>query len=121
MKVYFFDKGRFERWYIYIYVSKKQRTVLSSRHMTFYTMHTGNCADGDVRLSKEVKWEGRLEICSNGRWGRVHGDQWTPQNTKVVCTYLGYESGTGNDFTQLYLPILQALSKTIIFMHSVIL
>ena len=35
-------------------------------------------------------WEGRLEVCYNGRWGTVGADDWTNNNSDVVCEALGY-------------------------------
>ena len=54
------------------------------------------CTDGDVRLvGGDHDWEGRLEMCFNGRWGTIGSSGWSQTNTKVVCDALGYEiSGT---------------------------
>ena len=51
-----------------------------------------HCADGDVRLMEgDHDWEGRLEMCFNGRWGTIGSSGWTKTNTKIVCDALGYE------------------------------
>ena len=47
------------------------------------------------------KWEGRLEICSDERWNRIHSEGWTQKNTKVVCTFSGYEIETGDTMTHM--------------------
>ena len=31
-----------------------------------------------------------LEVCVNGSWGRVCGDDWDNSQTQVVCEQLGY-------------------------------
>ena len=52
------------------------------------------CRDGDMRLiDGEVEWEGRLEVCLEGRWGTVTaGSQgWPMENNHVACGYFGYE------------------------------
>ena len=53
---------------------------------------TAYCTDGEVRLSEgETEWEGRLEVCLNGRWGTVGGNEWTQTNSHVICNALGYD------------------------------
>ena len=37
------------------------------------------------------QYEGRLEVCYNGRWGTVGADEWTETNSRVVCNSLGYD------------------------------
>ena len=39
----------------------------------------------------ETAWEGRVELCMNGRWRTVGGNEWNPINSRVVCNSLGYE------------------------------
>ena len=34
--------------------------------------------------------DGRLEVFYNGHWGSVCGEQWTQDNTDVVCRMLRY-------------------------------
>ena len=52
---------------------------------------TDDCFDGDVRLAGgETEAEGRLEICSNRKWGTVCVNQWTVNHTAVVCRHLGF-------------------------------
>ena len=59
-------------------------------------LYTANCKNGDMRLVGGVgKWEGRLEICHNNRWGTVGVDsteQWSQSNNKTVCGFFGYEA-----------------------------
>ena len=42
-------------------------------------------------MEGEEEWEGRLEVCYNGRWGNVGGDNWAQINSHVVCNTLGYD------------------------------
>ena len=69
------------------------------------------CTEDDVRLMEGENWEGRLEICSELKvWNRVHSERWTPQNTRVVCGYLGYEIGTGDIMIHNYDCIICTLT-----------
>ena len=56
-----------------------------------YAILLDDCFDGAIRLADgESEREGRVEICSTGRWGTVCDSQWTTNNTAVVCRFLGY-------------------------------
>lgn len=49
------------------------------------------CQTGQVRLvDGSSASEGRVEICINGRWGRVCDDRWGFNEASVVCRQLGY-------------------------------
>ena len=50
-----------------------------------------DCSNGDMRLINGLtEAEGRVEICTVGRWATVCGKYWTEKNTVVVCRYLGF-------------------------------
>ena len=62
-------------------------------------MPTDNCEDGDIRVvNGKSEMEGRVEICSGGRWGTVCDSQWTNNHTAVVCRYLGFSDVIGGRF-----------------------
>ncbi len=35
-------------------------------------------------------WEGRVEVCMDGRWGTVCGEGWTNKDAGLMCSRLGY-------------------------------
>ena len=50
-----------------------------------------DCYDGDMRLINGLtEAEGRVEICTEGRWATLCGKLWTENNTVVVCRYFGF-------------------------------
>ena len=79
---------------------------------SFYTLVTGVCQDGDVRLIVGEDYEyyyggdtqdssyyidnqlsrGRLELCLNGQWGVACQDYWQDEQASVVCNQLGFAS-----------------------------
>ena len=50
------------------------------------------CTNGDIRLvNGAVYQEGRIEICINGVWGSICGDEWTAGTSAfVACKQLGF-------------------------------
>ena len=55
-------------------------------------MHTEKiCNHDDIQLvDGGVSYEGRVEYCNNGVWGRVCDDGWTELDAAVACSQLGY-------------------------------
>ena len=51
----------------------------------------GLCSShGDVRLVDRQPNLGRVEVCTNGRWGTVCNNGWSWRDVEVVCRQLGY-------------------------------
>ena len=64
---------------------------------------TDTCITGDLRLvGGDSEMEGRVEVCSNRRWGTVCDSQWTINNTAVVCRYFGFSDLPVGEFESLY-------------------
>lgn len=53
---------------------------------------TGYCRKGEVRLTgSPYDTVGKVEVCINGTsWGTICSDQWSDNDTSVVCKHLGY-------------------------------
>ena len=52
---------------------------------------TASCTDGDVHLvGGGTQYEGRVELCLNGGWGRVCFNRNSYDNAYVVCRQLGF-------------------------------
>ncbi|CAI8023576.1 Scavenger receptor cysteine-rich type 1 protein M160, partial [Geodia barretti] len=55
--------------------------------------YRGYCYDGDMRLvDGETNWEGRLEMCQDGRWGTIaaESETWGETNYRFACNALGF-------------------------------
>ena len=58
----------------------------------FVILFLARCSDGQLRLigGSEEQY-GRLEMCSNQRWGTFSSSSWSTDNSFVACTELGYQ------------------------------
>ena len=60
------------------------------------------CENGDVRLAGGGRErEGRVELCTNSRWGTVCGVQWDNRDASAVCRQLGFMSETTSKRSRL--------------------
>ena len=49
------------------------------------------CSDDQLKLTgRAEEYYGRVEICSNQRWGTFSYYHWTSSNAVVACNELGY-------------------------------
>lgn len=59
-------------------------------------MIASNCTTGDARIvGSRSADEGRLEVCLNGAWGTVCGDQFDTTDASVACQSLNGFDGNG--------------------------
>ena len=50
------------------------------------------CEDGEVRLSGESPYRGRVEICKGKVWGSVcHSSAFSNSDANVICRMLGHQ------------------------------
>ena len=73
------------------YASKNIKACGS--YTTFVIFIAASCNYGDLRLTGgHSESEGRVEFCSSrSLWGTVCRNQWTKDNSNVVCRSLGYD------------------------------
>ena len=51
----------------------------------------GQCVEGGLRLvNGPSQYEGRLEICLEGRWGTICDDRFSRNEAIVACRQLGF-------------------------------
>ena len=70
---------------------------------SYYFKYFIGCFHGQVQLGHtNTSRTGFLKICINDTWETVCADSWTPNNTRVVCTQLGYVRGDMLYYYYLY-------------------
>ena len=94
--------------------------VLTLHYSTFLIISlAATCFTSETRLiGGQTEREGRLEVCSNGRWGTVCGGPWSSSHTKVACRHLGFNDRNGkywNVYVDLHTPVL--LKAEVQLMH----
>ena len=58
------------------------------------TIAITSCTNNEVRLANgSSSDEGRVEICIQGEWGTIKGNNWDRIEARAVCRQLGYEPG----------------------------
>ena len=60
----------------------------------FLSLLTLECVHGEVRITNTLY--GRVDVCINGTWGTVCGNQWDNYDASVICRQLGH-SPYGNE------------------------
>ncbi len=76
------------------------------------------CTNGTVRLIKryvEERSGGSVQLCDNNQWVGVCLDDWTDNNTAVVCTQLGYDESSTTSISYYYVstPVTNSMFSCI--------
>lgn len=75
---------------------------MTCHNNTSLALEDTNCTNGEVRLvGGETKFEGRVELCYDNRWGEVCPISWNIQEAQLVCKQLGLPIIGANVITTL--------------------
>lgn len=71
-----------------------QNTVFLKVTTLFVNFAALICKDNTIRVvGGPDTFEGRVELCDNGRWHAICGDNWNQEEATTVCRQLGVSDG----------------------------
>ena len=83
---------------------------MPNMYLLFLFIRSIMCCDGAVRLAGgPLPNEGRVELCTASQWKTVCDNNWSMNETRVVCRQLGYQNRHGGkkiNSTRLHLDYM---------------